>query len=91
MTLTFHVMLQLDKIHGSQRAFCILGRGHAEQLGVQRETNDGASQRRQKRTTSRQSINKESRQKQRGVVFWVTITGLAPFFGLHAHSSWVKT
>lgn len=41
MKLTLHVVLQLDKIHRSQRPFCIVGRGHVDQLSEQRENNDG--------------------------------------------------
>lgn len=35
---TFHVMLQLDEIHGSQRSFTVFrGGGHADQTNEQRE------------------------------------------------------
>lgn len=35
--LTFHVMLQLDKIHRSQRPFCVIRGGHADQPNEQKE------------------------------------------------------
>lgn len=37
--LTFHIMLQLDKIHRSQGSFCVVRGGHDDHLNVQQEKN----------------------------------------------------
>lgn len=45
--LTLHVVLQLDKIHRSQRSLCVIRRGHVDQLYEQRRDSEETVQIRQ--------------------------------------------
>lgn len=55
--LTFHVMLQLDKIHRSQRSFCVIRGGHADQLDEQREKTMSVAEMTGRRTTPGPHVN----------------------------------
>lgn len=57
LRLTFHVMLQLYKIHRSQRSFCVIRGGHANQLDEQREKTMSVAEMTGRRTTPGSHVN----------------------------------